>query len=185
MANRPKGSRLTCKIKIGNQTFYSEVKAGTQKLLGLEVVSEELKGDKGKAKGIKGTQSYRLLLAEAHTVGEFQGCVSVDIPISPKCKLRQVYKWAHSHNVLAGIVTPQGIKYCWKNPAKRSKNLLQKAIDGGGNLIKDVTSAANTVGDLIQGAENVAGTIGGYIDGVEGLTGDAITAAEELGAYLL
>lgn len=187
MAKRPHGDRVICKIKMGNQTFYARVKEGTQKLLGLERITGSIPdAKKARARGFKGTRSYTLLLASAHTVGGYNNCVSVELPVSGMVKLKQVYAWAYQHSQLAGIITPWGIKYAWKTAAKHSqKNALQKAIDTGTGLLGDLTGAADAVGDFIQGVEGAAGTVGGYINGVEGLAGDVITGAEALGKYLL
>jgi hypothetical protein len=188
MANkRPHGDRTFCKIKIGNTTYIGKVKSGTASLLGLTVLKSDPKTEKGhKAKGWKGTQSYRLLLASSHEIGGYS-VVSVDLPVSPQVKFADFYAWAYKHSVVAGFITPWGIKYAWKNAAKKSggKNIIQKAADTVGGLIKDAENAAGTVGDIVQGAESAASTIGGYIQGAEGIAGEVIQGAETLGGYLL
>jgi len=195
---RPKGARILCSLKIGGVQFYPKVKEGTQKLLGLTKISGKLpKAKKATARGIKGTRSYKLLLASRHEIGGFKDCVSVELPVSNEVKLTDFYAWAYKQSALAGIVTPWGIKYSWKTAAKSPEpNLLQKGLKGAsdlagglvgdvGGLVGDAVDAAGAVGDFLNSAENAAGTVGGYINGVEGLAGDLITGAEALGGYLL
>lgn len=152
--NLPNGRRVYVKPKIGGKNRPCRMKAGTAKFLGLEVAPIE----KGKGSSIKrgamGTATFTLILQQRFKVG---GAVVSTLahPVPGDVKVTEFYNYAKNYGRVAGIRTPDGISYYWKDV----QTGIAAAIPDIGNLpnpfdaidVDDVGDIVDAIGDLAKG----------------------------------
>ena len=129
MSNVPKGGRAIVVVKFGNKNYYSKVKTGTAKLLGLTPVDDTNVGkNQHEIHGCKaGSHSYKLLLTERTGVGGVT-VKTVDFPVSHLVKKTLFRKWAKTIGVIAGMTTPWGETEYWNenHPSLKKDGVVQR-----------------------------------------------------------
>ena len=182
MSNVPRGGRAIVAVKFGNKNYYSKVKTGTVKLLGLTPLDDTNVGKhQAEVRGSKaGSHSYTLLLKARSGVGGVT-VKTVDFPVDQRVKKSQFRRWAKSLGKVAGMTTPWGITEYWdsQHPSLKKDGLAQRAVDALGNTINNTAAGAldaagNAAGGALQSVENAAG---GALQSVGNAAGSLTNAA--------